>query len=187
MQYSWKEKVYEFEERSVREEEDELNKLRQEQKQHMEKVRVEYENMEENNFGGGGGASRENNRKGKRKAEIQLEASEASSSRKKKQKVVGDSTTSKGKRGGDNNQAGGHSDVTTETAIVKAKGGSEDTELAKGDSGRGDAEKEVLLESAKKDKELEKIVDEMNHLNKTKSQMVWLLKQVITAEKNLRP
>jgi len=143
---------------------------------------VEYENMEDNNFGGG---ARENNRKGKRKAERQEEDSEASSSRKKKQKVVGDSI-SKGKRGGDNNQAG-RGDVKTETAIVKTKGGSEDIELAKGDNSSGDAEKEVLLESAKKDRELEKIVDEMNHLNKTKSQMVWLLKQVITAEKKLRP
>lgn len=38
------------------------------------------------------------------------------------------------------------------------------------------------LQSVVKQKELKTIMEEMNDLNKTKGQMVWLLKQVITAE-----
>eukprot|EP00984_Skeletonema_dohrnii_P002692 scaffold930_cov126-Skeletonema_dohrnii-CCMP3373.AAC.8 len=44
----------------------------------------------------------------------------------------------------------------------------------------GTAEKE--MQSVVKQKELKTIMEEMNDLNKTKGQMVWLLKQVITAE-----
>ena len=49
-----------------------------------------------------------------------------------------------------------------------------------------DVATEVLQSARKEVGELEKIVDEMNYLNKTKSQMIWLLKQVITAEKKLK-
>mmetsp|Transcript_10341 Transcript_10341/g.17053 ORF Transcript_10341/g.17053 Transcript_10341/m.17053 type:complete len:272 (-) Transcript_10341:22-837(-) len=41
---------------------------------------------------------------------------------------------------------------------------------------------EKELQSVVKQKELKTIMEEMNDLNKTKGQMVWLLKQVITAE-----
>lgn len=43
-------------------------------------------------------------------------------------------------------------------------------------------EEEKELQSVVKQKELKTIMEEMNDLNKTKGQMVWLLKQVITAE-----
>ncbi|KAL3826965.1 hypothetical protein ACHAXA_000029 [Cyclostephanos tholiformis] len=39
---------------------------------------------------------------------------------------------------------------------------------------------------AQKEEELKKILDEMTYLNKTKSEMIWLLKQVITAETKLK-
>lgn len=46
-----------------------------------------------------------------------------------------------------------------------------------------DNAKKTVLESDKKKEELKAIMAEMNELNKTKSSLVWLLKQVITAEK----
>eukprot|EP00573_Skeletonema_grethae_P002114 CAMPEP_0201687298 /NCGR_PEP_ID=MMETSP0578-20130828/1427_1 /ASSEMBLY_ACC=CAM_ASM_000663 /TAXON_ID=267565 /ORGANISM="Skeletonema grethea, Strain CCMP 1804" /LENGTH=277 /DNA_ID=CAMNT_0048171445 /DNA_START=41 /DNA_END=874 /DNA_ORIENTATION=+ len=46
----------------------------------------------------------------------------------------------------------------------------------------GAASEEKELHSVVKQKELNTIMEEMNDLNKTKGQMVWLLKQVITAE-----
>lgn len=49
------------------------------------------------------------------------------------------------------------------------------------DSEDGTAE-EKEMQSVVKQKELKTIMEEMNDLNKTKGQMVWLLKQVITAE-----
>lgn len=49
-----------------------------------------------------------------------------------------------------------------------------------------DVGKEESLGSVEKERELEKVVDEMSCLNKTKSQMIWLLKQVITAETKLK-
>lgn len=169
VQYKWKEKVDEFEQRSLKEEEDALNKLRREQKQIMEKVRREHDNVEDKKFG----APSSEIRKGKRKVERQ----DVEDSRKKKPKV-GDSA-SKGKRG--NNQIG--HDGTNETTTMKTRGVSIDEELFGEDDGGG-TEKDIL-QSAKKVKDLEKIVGEMNYLNKTKSQMIWLLKQVITAEKKL--
>ena len=50
------------------------------------------------------------------------------------------------------------------------------------DSTEGGAAQEKELHSVVKQKELNTIMEEMNDLNKTKGQMVWLLKQVITAE-----
>merc|ERR1711862_833249 len=47
----------------------------------------------------------------------------------------------------------------------------------------GPEKAEEEFESAKKKENLKRIMDEMSELNKTKSKMVWLLKQVITAEK----
>lgn len=183
VQHQWKEKINTFEQRSLQEEDDEMNKLRQEHEQLMEKMRVEeHEIVEEKKVDATTTSSE--SRKGKRKAARQ----EGEESRKKKPKIGGESTTGKGKKGGDD-QAGHHDDGTTsETATVdNAKGGSDDMELVRDDSsGNGDVEKVVSLQSAKKDRELEKIVDEMNYLNKTKSQMIWLLKQVITAEKKLK-
>mmetsp|Transcript_16493 Transcript_16493/g.32810 ORF Transcript_16493/g.32810 Transcript_16493/m.32810 type:complete len:499 (+) Transcript_16493:86-1582(+) len=55
----------------------------------------------------------------------------------------------------------------------------QDGETSEAKSGK----EENPLESAVKKEELKKIIDEVNDLNKTKSQMIWLLKQVITAEK----
>lgn len=49
------------------------------------------------------------------------------------------------------------------------------------ETGTTEAE-EKELQSVVKQKELKTIMEEMNDLNKTKGQMVWLLKQVITAE-----
>mmetsp|Transcript_19985 Transcript_19985/g.31192 ORF Transcript_19985/g.31192 Transcript_19985/m.31192 type:complete len:282 (-) Transcript_19985:72-917(-) len=49
-------------------------------------------------------------------------------------------------------------------------------------SAGGGAAEEKELHSVVKQKELKTIMEEMNDLNKTKGQMVWLLKQVITAE-----
>ena len=43
-------------------------------------------------------------------------------------------------------------------------------------------DKTEVPQSVKKQKELQTTMEEMNELNKTKGQMVWLLKQVITAE-----
>jgi len=43
-------------------------------------------------------------------------------------------------------------------------------------------EEEKELQSVVKQKELKTVMEEMNDLNKTKGHMVWLLKQVITAE-----
>ena len=58
------------------------------------------------------------------------------------------------------------------------------TEEGEIDDGTGsDNAKKPLSESDKKKEELEAIMAEMNEMNKTKSSLVWLLKQVITAEK----
>lgn len=46
----------------------------------------------------------------------------------------------------------------------------------------GEIEETEVLQSAKKQKELQKQQEEINDLNKTKGQMVWLLKQVICSE-----
>ena len=45
-----------------------------------------------------------------------------------------------------------------------------------------DVATEVLQSARKEVGELEKIVDEIDYLNKTKRQMIWLLRQVITGE-----
>mmetsp|Transcript_27440 Transcript_27440/g.54904 ORF Transcript_27440/g.54904 Transcript_27440/m.54904 type:complete len:88 (+) Transcript_27440:1349-1612(+) len=50
----------------------------------------------------------------------------------------------------------------------------QDGETSEAKSGK----EENPLESAVKKEELKKIIDEVNDLNKTKSQMIWLLKQV---------
>jgi len=173
VQYQWKEKVNDFEQRSLKEEEDELNKLRGEQKQLIEKMRIEHEIVEEKKVG----SALSETRKGKRKAE-RPESEESH----KKRLQVGNPTTGKGKRGGD--QAGHHAGMT-ESTTANVKGGGGDKDVVGDEIGNGDVDKGVL-HSAKKDKELEKIVNEMNYLNKTKSQMIWLLKQVITAEKKLK-
>ena len=57
----------------------------------------------------------------------------------------------------------------------------DNTKTDDGDDGEV-KEGEEVLKSALKEKELKKLMDEMSQLNKTKSQMIWLLKQVITAE-----
>ncbi|KAL7459881.1 hypothetical protein ACHAWC_011709 [Mediolabrus comicus] len=46
----------------------------------------------------------------------------------------------------------------------------------------GEIEETEVLQSAKKQKELQKQQEEINDLNRTKGQMVWLLKQVICSE-----
>ena len=58
------------------------------------------------------------------------------------------------------------------------------TEEGEIDDGAGsDNAKKIVLESDKKKEELKTITAEINELNKTKSSLVWLLKQVITVEK----
>lgn len=164
VQYKWKEKINDFEQTSREEEEEEMDKLRQEHerelKQLAEKMRAEQEDH----------AVEEPSRLGKRKAARE----EMDESRKKRVKVVEDSAT-------------GHTDDGTRDEIAAVgNGSSQDTELDKdnGPGGNEDADNEqVPLQSAEKTKELEEITNEINCLNKTKSQMIWLLKQVITAEK----
>lgn len=60
------------------------------------------------------------------------------------------------------------------------------TANVQGKEDASDVGKEDVLGSVEKERELEKTVDEMSCLNKTKSQMIWLLKQVITAETKLK-
>ncbi|EJK65606.1 hypothetical protein THAOC_13514 [Thalassiosira oceanica] len=58
------------------------------------------------------------------------------------------------------------------------------TEEGEIDDGTGsDNSKKTVLESDRKKEELKTITAEINELNKTKSSLVWLLKQVITVEK----
>lgn len=160
VQYQWKEKINDFEQTSLKEEEEEMNKLRQEHerelKQLPEKMRSERQQH----------AEEEARRKGKRKAARE----EMDVSRKKRLKVGEDSTT-------------GHTDDGSRDQITVAeKGKIRHTEIDKDDDplGNGDAENQDVSLKAK---ELEEITKEMDYLNKTKSQMIWLLKQVITAEK----
>lgn len=99
-------------------------------------------------------------------------------------KLTMTSNSGTGKRKAEVWDAGGESskkkqkvDTSTIEKHDHEKAGVIDTERS------GDVEKK---ESIKKEKELEKIVYDMSYLNKTKSQMIWLLKQVITAEKSLK-
>lgn len=160
----WKEKIHDFEQRSLVEEEEEIKKLRQEHERELRQMEETMKAEQKNP------AADETSRKGKR----QVARGEMDESHKKRLKVGKYSTT-------------GHTNdgIRDEAALV-GKRKSRDTAIEKdsGLSGYGDAEnEEVSLQSAEKAKELEEIQNEMKHLNKTKSQMIWLLKQVITAEK----
>lgn len=137
VQYKWKEKVNEFEQRSLREEQEELNRLRQEQKQLLEKVRMEHENAGDKRLS----VPSSETKKGKRKAE----SDEAEEPRNKRRRVA-ESATGKGGGGGDR---GGRSDAKAS----QEKGVSVGEELV-GDDDNEEGEEKVL-ESAKKDKELE--------------------------------
>jgi hypothetical protein len=73
-------------------------------------------------------------------------------------------------------------DIGNETEEVKSKldnGGKEDTRENSNEAGTS-AQSEV------KAKELENVKSNLNALHQTKSQIIWLLKQVITAEKRIK-
>ena len=55
-----------------------------------------------------------------------------------------------------------------------------------GDISDEDDKRTNVPRSVKKKEELKALTEEVNDLNKTKSQMIWLLKQVITAETKLK-
>lgn len=168
VQYRWKEKIDEFERRSIREEQEEMNKLREEHdsemKQLVERVRVENEIEEEKKISAIA-ALGESRRGDKRKAETQGGEGAVVESCKKR-KVEGGSTDEKVEGGGDATTLKGNNENPEHDNNIDTSGNNETSEK----------------ESTKKEKELEEIVEEMNYLNKTKSQMIWLLKQVITAE-----
>lgn len=162
MQHQWKEKINNFEQSSLKQEKEEMNELR---KEHERELRHLMETIAMQ----GQPAAEEMTRKGKRKAARE----DVDESRKKSRKFGNEYTSGLSK-----------DELHNETSVV-GLGKSRDTDLDK-DNGpvNGDAEnEEVSLPSAEKAKELKEIQNEMGHLNKTKSQMIWLLKQVITAEK----
>lgn len=182
VQYSWKTKMEEYEAQSLREEKEVLDKLKREHDADIqdleEKVRMENE-QDEKKMAEAIAALKTGAEHGhgstKRKAESQGTQGGITdeSSTHKKRKVEGggessqfesttQSSTETTSKGGDDTKA------TTTSTINNDNDGSSDTLEEK--------------ESTKQQKELDKIVEEMNYLNKTKSQMIWLLKQVITAE-----
>ena len=83
-------------------------------------------------------------------------------------------------------------EVTAENDVDRVKLAEALNEVGKNDKKRklnseetqdeGEIEETEVLQSAKKQKELQKQQEEINDLNKTKGQMVWLLKQVICSE-----
>lgn len=165
IQYEYKERINEYEQRSLKEEEEAMEKLRRKQdgetKSLAEKLRAENE-MDEEKMRIALKSIRDDRRIGdKRKADRGGEEGNHESN-KKRQKTAegGDSVAEKGKGG----------DTKTSDKTTMSKGGDD-----------GDA-----AEKAEKKKELGKIVEEMNYLNQTKSQMVWLLKQVITTERKMK-
>lgn len=163
VQHQWKENIDDFVQSSLEQEKEEMNELR---KEHERELRQLVETMK---AGQEQPTAEDTSRKEKRKAARQ----DVDESRKKSLKVGKECTTGLTKDGRHD-----------ETSVVGV-GKSRDTELDKDNGpGNGDSENErVSLQSAEKAKELKEIQNEMNHLNKTKSQMIWLLKQVITAEK----
>ena len=64
-------------------------------------------------------------------------------------------------------------------------GTNDNTKVDDDDDDDGEVKEEEVLKSALKEQELKKLMDEMSQLNKTKSQMIWLLKQVITGKSAL--
>ena len=181
VQYSWKTKMEEYEAQSLREEKEVLDKLKREHDADIqdleEKVRMENE-QDEKKMAEEIAALKtgeHGNGNTKRKAESQGTqvgiTDESSTHKKRKVEGVGESSqfestqssTETTSKCGDDTKA-----TTTSTIIKNDNDGSSDTFEEK--------------ESTKQQKELDKIVEEMNYLNKTKSQMIWLLKQVITAE-----
>lgn len=163
VQHQWKEKINDFEQSSLKQEQEEVNELR---KEHERELRQLMETMKATQ---GQPAAEEMTGKGKRRAARE----DVDESRKKSRKVGKKCTAGLTKDG-----------LHDETSVV-GLGKSRDTDLDK-DNGpvNGDAEnEEVSLLSVEKAKELKEIQNKMDHLNKTKSQMIWLLKQVITAEK----
>jgi signal transduction histidine kinase len=160
----WKDKIDLYEQQQIQEEESELNKLKEEQnselKKLMEEVRAENE-LEE-----------------KRKAEALkalLDESDKRGNKREREEGEGEEPSNNKRR------------KTSEDGEVEEMGeiaeGSKDDDDGKKNSKAEEGEEK---ESAKKGKELESILDEVNHLNKTKSQMVWLLKQVITQEAKMK-
>merc|ERR1711983_495001 len=91
---------------------------------------------------------------------------------------------------GDEDHKANSVEMKTASSIEgKRRRSSEDYRLGEDGDNKGEKEGDegdAMKERAKKEGELQKIVEEMNYLNKTKSQMIWLLKQVITAEKKLK-
>jgi hypothetical protein len=78
----------------------------------------------------------------------------------------------------------GESPVKTNSK-PKAEESDDETDLF-GDISDEDDKPTNVPRSVKKKEELKALTEEVNDLNKTKSQMIWLLKQVITAETKLK-
>lgn len=182
VQHEWKRKIEEFEQRSLKEEQEKLQKLREEQKAEMkeliEKVRIENEIDHKKKAEAIAALKKESSRgdtssggsSHKRKADSQEECAESS----KKRKVEGGGESS-------NIESSKNDDANDATTSADKSGDENKSDASKNPEGGGDDVAEEK-ESVKKGRELQKIVEEMNDLNKTKSQMIWLLKQVITAE-----
>lgn len=165
IQYTYKEKINEYERKSYKEEDELMARLEKEHdeeiKQLIEKNKIESEEDKV------------------KKAAALL-------------KVTGGKSAGGGKRKADDGVGGETSSSSGEPSTKKQKaddGAAVKTgELSRAnDNTKVDDDDEVeegeeVLKSALKEQELTKLMDEMSQLNKTKSQMIWLLKQVITAE-----
>jgi len=147
VQSQWEKKIADYEERAVRDEQDEIAALEKKHEDEMrefgERARVEQDEEDEKMRTEVAAVG------GKRKAVESREVRESSGNKRMK---VGSNPIHDQRNQG----------------ILEDPG------------------KEDSLGSAEKERELEKVVDEMSCLNKTKSQMIWLLKQVITAETKLK-
>ena len=161
IQYTYKEKINEYERKSYKEEDELMARLEKEHdeeiKQLIEKNRIESEEDKVKKAAAllkvTGGKSVGGS--GKRKADDGVgEASSSDEPSMKKQKADDGAAV----KTGELNEA------------------NDDTKVDDDDDGEV-KEGEEVLKSALKEQELNKLMDEMSQLNKTKSQMIWLLKQ----------
>jgi len=163
IQYTYKEKINTYEKQSYKEEDELMARLEKEHdeeiKQLIEKNKIESEEDKV------------------KKAAALLEVTGGKSvgggsGKRKADDRVGESSTS--------DEPSAKKQKADDGAAVKT-GELNDTKVDGDDDGEV-KEGEEVLKSALKEQELTKLMDEMSQLNKTKSQMIWLLKQVITAE-----
>ena len=167
IQYNYKEKINEYEKQSYKEEDELMARLEKEHdeeiKQLIEKNKIESEEDKVKKAAAllkvTGGKSVGGS--GKRKADDGVgETSSSGEPSTKKQKADDGAAVKTGEINGTN----------------------DNTKVDDDDDDDGEVKEEEVLKSALKEQELKKLMDEMSQLNKTKSQMIWLLKQVITAE-----